>query len=323
MLKRLIVGLVTLIVVVGAAAFYLLFALDPPLSKTRAETVTLTVDGRQRSYLLSAPEAPRPGASILLVLHPSAQHASDMWRKLGRTLERITRDDNTLIVYPDGYEGHFNDCRRFAEYSARTLEIDDVGFMRAIVAQLVTQQHADPKKVYALGYSNGGHMALRLALETPDLVSGIVAVAANLPTTENLECPMADFPARAIVLVEGTADPINPYNGGPVTVYGFGSRGNVRAARAGAEWFAQTLGLAPSKSQMLAEAGQMAAYRDDWTGADGRVRLVTIETGGHTVPQEAYRYPRILGKTFPSDAVLETSWRFVRGEPEVSASPGQ
>ena len=61
----------------------------------------------------------------------------------------------------------------------------------------------------------------------------------------------------------------------------------------------------------------MAAYHDDWAGSEGRVRLVTIESGGHTVPQEAYRFPRFLGKTFPSDAVLETSWRFVRGEPDA------
>ena len=99
--------------------------------------MTLTVDGRSRQYLLSVPESPRPGASILFVLHPSARHASDMWQILGRTLERITRDDNTLLVYPEGFEGHFNDCRRAADYSARTLDIDDVGFMRAIVAQLV------------------------------------------------------------------------------------------------------------------------------------------------------------------------------------------
>ena len=121
------------------------------------------------------------------------------------------------------------------------------------------------------------------------------------------------------MLIEGTADPINPYNGGPVTLYGFGSRGNVRPARAGAEWFAQTLGLASSKSQLLTEAGHMAAYRDDWSGSEGRLRLVTIESGGHTVPQEAYRFPRILGKTFPSDAILETSWQFMRGEPDHRA----
>ena len=318
MLKRLLVGLATLLLVAGGAAYYLLFAPQPP-SGRKAESVVLTVDGRQRHFLLTTPESLQPGASILLVLHPSARQATDIWQLLGRTLERITRDDNTLLVYPDGFEGHFNDCRRAADYSARTLNIDDVGFMRAIVAQLVTQQHANPGEVYALGYSNGGHMALRLALETPDLVRGVIVIAANLPTVENLECPLAELPARSIVLIEGTADPINPYNGGPVTLYGFGSRGNVRPARAGAQWFAQTLGLASSKSQLLTEAGHMAAYRDDWSGSEGRLRLVTIESGGHTIPQEAYRFPRILGKTFPSDAILETSWQFMRGEPDHRA----
>jgi len=318
MLKRLLVGLATLLLVAGGAAYYLLFAPKPP-SGRKAESVVLTVDGRQRHYLLTTPESLRPGASILLVLHPSARHAADIWQLLGGTLDRITHDDNTLLVYPEGFEGHFNDCRRAADYSARTLNIDDVGFMRAIVTQLVTQQHANPGEVYALGYSNGGHMALRLALETPDLVRGVIVIAANLPTVENLECPLADLPARSIVLIEGTADPINPYNGGPVTLYGFGSRGNVRSARAGAQWFAQTLGLASSKSQLLTEAGHMAAYRDDWSSSEGRLRLVTIESGGHTVPQEAYRFPRILGKTFPSDEILETSWQFMRGEPDHRA----
>ena len=46
--------------------------------------------------------------------------------------------------------------------------------------------------------------ALGEAGET-DLVSGVIVVAANVPTSENLECPMADFPTRAIVLIEGMA----------------------------------------------------------------------------------------------------------------------
>ena len=316
MLKRLLVGLLTLVLLATAAIGWFLFAPHPPPPKERAESVTLQVDGRTRTYTVSKPDSLQPGASILLVLHPSRSSGATMRQRLGRTLERVTRDDNTLLVYPDGYEGHFNDCRQAAAYSARTLNIDDIAFMRAIVAQLVAQEQANPGKVYALGHSNGGHFALRLALQTPDLVSGVIAIAANVPTVENLACPMADLPARAIVLVEGTDDPINPYNGGPVTLFGFGNRGNVRAARAGAAWFAQTLGVASTPSELLAEASGMAAYRDDWTGTEGRVRLVTIDSGGHTVPQEAYRYPRFLGKTFRSDAVLETSWRFVRGEPD-------
>jgi polyhydroxybutyrate depolymerase len=322
MLKRLLVGLLTLLLLGAAAAGWFLYAPDPPRPEDPAESLALQLDGNPRTYTVSSPDPPQPGASILFVLHPSRGSGARMRLLLGWTLERITRNHNTLLVYPDGYEGHFNDCRRAGDYSARKLDIDDVAFMRAIVAQLVAQRRADPHKVYALGYSNGGHFALRLALQAPDLVQGVIAVAAGVPTVENLDCPLAELPARAIVLVEGQDDPINPYNGGPVTLFGFGNRGNVRPARAGAGWLAQTLGLAPTPSELLADAGGMAAYRDDWRGADGRVRLVTIQSGGHTVPQEAYRYPRLLGRTFRSDAVLESSWRFVRGDQETSPRPG-
>jgi len=45
MLKRLLVGLATLVLVAGGAAFYLLYALKPPPSSRPAETVVLTVQG--------------------------------------------------------------------------------------------------------------------------------------------------------------------------------------------------------------------------------------------------------------------------------------
>ena len=44
MLKRLLVGLATLLLVAGGAAYYLLFAPKPP-SGRKAESVVLTVDG--------------------------------------------------------------------------------------------------------------------------------------------------------------------------------------------------------------------------------------------------------------------------------------
>jgi hypothetical protein len=62
MLKRLLVGLATLLLVAGGAAYYLLFAPKPPAGR-KAESVALMVDGRQRHYLLTTPESLRPGAS--------------------------------------------------------------------------------------------------------------------------------------------------------------------------------------------------------------------------------------------------------------------
>jgi polyhydroxybutyrate depolymerase len=86
-------------------------------------------------------------------------------------IERIAEKDD-VVVYPDGYEGHFNDCRRVASYSARTLNVDDVGFIKRIVERLGAEKKINPERVYAIGCSNGGHLALRLALEAPELIKG-------------------------------------------------------------------------------------------------------------------------------------------------------
>ena len=63
---------------------------------------------------------------------------------------------------------------------------------------------------------------------------------------------------------------------------------------------------------MLASAlGSISADACEWL-ANGRpmVSLVTVHNGGHTIPQSVYRFPRLLGRTFESDAVIDYIWRF-------------
>lgn len=309
MFKRLILVLAVLIVVLSAAAAYLLYAPTPALPSNPAEASTVDVGGRQRHYLVVTPAGLQAGASVLLVFHPSMSSGKGIRRLVGSLLEGIGQRENVVVVYPDGYEGHFNDCRRRASYSARTLNIDDVGFSRRIVERLAAEKKIDPERVYALGVSNGGFMVLRLALEAPDLVKGVVAIAANLPAPDNMDCNVASSPARFIELVEGTRDPINPYEGGEVTLFGFGNRGTVLSAQESAQWFAHRLGLTATEPQTLETVSGISAHQQDWRSANGHVRLVTIEGGGHTIPQTGYRSRRLLGATYPSDSVLESAWQ--------------
>jgi poly(3-hydroxybutyrate) depolymerase len=89
----------------------------------------------------------------------------------------------------------------------------------------------------------------------------------------------------------------------------------VLSAQASAEWFARVLELAPAGSESVEEVAGLPVHQQDWIAPSGHVRLVTIEGGGHTVPQAAYRSQRILGATLRSDAVLESIWRlFSEGE---------
>jgi polyhydroxybutyrate depolymerase len=303
---------VVIIALLGAA-IYFLCAPKPPAPSGPIEAATFEIDGRLRKFAAFTPSRLQPGAGVLMVFHSSQSNGAEMRQIVGGVLERIAERDNVVVVYPDGHEGHFNDCRREASFSARKLNVDDVDFARRIVAQLVARKGVNPRRVYALGYSNGGHMALRLALEAPELVRGVVAIAANLPATDNMDCQAAAVPARFIGLVEGTRDPINPHGGGRVTLFGFGNRGNVLSAQASAEWFARALGLEGAPKRISAQAPGLSTQQQDWVSSTGHVRLVSIEGGGHAVPQAAYRFPRILGATLRDDTVLESAWQLLDG----------
>ena len=50
--------------------------------------------------------------------------------------------------------------------------------------------------MFATGISNGGQMALRLALEAPELVRAVAPVAASLPAERNLDCKPPGAPSR-------------------------------------------------------------------------------------------------------------------------------
>jgi polyhydroxybutyrate depolymerase len=310
-MKRIVLAGATVLVLLAAAATYFLYAPAPTWPTEGLLRHTVEVQDRQRSYSVFVPPNAAPGARVLLALHPSLGRGDMMRSQVGGSLERLALRDGAIVVYPDGLEGHFNDCRRAATYSARTLRVDDIGFLRRIVERLVAEHGADPKRVDALGYSNGGHMALRLALEAPDLVRGVVAIAANMPASNNLDCAVHAAPVSRIVMIQGTKDPVNPYTGGDVSLFGMGSRGEVLSAQASADWWVQRLGLAPAEDRVVGESGSVRARQQDWTAATGQVRLVSLDGGGHAIPQADYRYPRLMGGTYLKDDLLAAAWHML------------
>lgn len=265
--------------------------------------------GMLRQYHVYAPPRLPAHPALVIAFHPSGSTGQGMRNMAGATLERMAREHGFLIAYPDGFERHFNDCRNQSNTSAHTRHVDDVAFSLAMVGQLESEYGVDPKRIVALGFSNGGYMALRLALETPELIAGAIAIGANMPVADNQGCTVSDAAQPNIALIEGTADPVNPYEGGEVNLYGLGQRGQVLSALDSAHWFAKRYGLAgtPSTQPSAVEQG-MTAHIDDWGHDHPLVRLIAIEGGGHTIPQADYRFPVLLGRTYGGNAPLDAAW---------------
>lgn len=312
-MKHVLTWLIGIAAVLGAAGIYWGYAPRPSPPEGPAEERNVNIGGRERRYLVYAPPSLQPAGSLLIAFPGSGESAENMRNRTSGVLERLAREQGFVVVYMNGFGHHFNDCRRVASYRARQLGIDDVSFTRAVIDQLALDREVDRSRVYALGFSNGGHMTFRLALEAPDLVAGIIAIGADFPAPDNLDCRIVDGRHPAVVLIQGTHDPISPYGGGRVSIFGFGDRGNVLGAEASAQWFAAEFGATFSDMPtLLGEQGGMVAQQRDWSGPAARVRLITILGAGHTIPQAAYRYPRILGPTFQTDEVIESAWRFVQ-----------
>ncbi|MFD0788211.1 alpha/beta hydrolase family esterase, partial [Micromonospora azadirachtae] len=132
--------------------------------------LTLTHDGKERTYLLHAPptyDRTKP-SPLVVALHYYPGEGSSMQEMIG--LDAIADRENVLVAYPDGLARGFNalTCCGTA---------DDVGFLTALTEQLVSGWGADPDRVYLTGISNGGDMSFRAAVEAAGVFAAIGVVS--------------------------------------------------------------------------------------------------------------------------------------------------
>ena len=184
-----------------------------------------TVGGRERTFVEYVPKTLKPGAPLLFVLHPSGGDAASMREYSNYEFDELADKHGFLVVYPDGFDNTWNDCRGGSPFSSKRLKIDDAGFIKSLLNHEVTAHAVDKKRVFAAGWSNGAQLAYRLALEYPEDFAGVAAISASVPVKESLDCGQVDKPIP-VMIVNGTADPINPFRGGMVNLGG-AKLGNV------------------------------------------------------------------------------------------------
>lgn len=316
-LRRLGLGFGVLVLVFGIAGWWFLRIESVPepelpgvLSGER-----LTWESRDRSYTVYRPQTQVEAPPVVFVLHGSQGDGAGARAMMAYEFDRLAEEHGFLVVYPDGFESHWNGCRAAGPYAANELDVDDVGFLKAIVERLVETDSADADRVFATGVSNGGHMSIRLALEAPGFVRAVAPIVAALPSGENLGCSESGEPA-AVFLINGTEDPMNPFEGGTVALFGvWGNRGTVHSTPETIAYFA---GLAGYEGDP--EIRQVPDVRpDDGSrilehrfAAPGKPEVVlwAVEGGGHTVPHPRMRFPRIIGATNADVNAAHEIWAF-------------
>lgn len=191
------------------------------LAQRRCESLTL--EGVKRNYRMYVPAKVSAPAPLLFVLHGAFRDSAEMEAATGGGLDRRAEEIGALVVYPDSHGIGWNFGRDESEETAGKESIDDVGFLRALVAKIGEQHAIDSERVFVAGFSSGGLMTLRLACEATDLFRGFVAVSAVF--TDKLAQKCHPIVARPVALIEGTGDPIMSYTPGRVGTLGLAGHG--------------------------------------------------------------------------------------------------
>jgi polyhydroxybutyrate depolymerase len=269
----------------------------PRLSGTLAKG-TIAVGGLKRGYLTYVPRGLAKGAPLVVVMHGSGENGAQMRIETGYGFERLADEHGFAVVYPNAYEGYWDVCSIVGDVGANGIDIDDMGFLTGMVDKLIAEIGVDRGRVFAAGSSRGGSMAFRLALEAPSRFRAVAAVSANVPTPENFKCKPAGHGTSSVMIMNGTKDPLVPFDGGEVNLLGlFYKTGKVRSSRQSGQYFADLNNIAgtPETSQTQVAGGvrvEHVLWRND---SNVEVELVATQGGGHGIPQPYRRHPRLLG----------------------------
>ncbi len=302
----------------------------------------VTKDGLERLYyVFIPPEMPResPGTvqrekfPVVIVLHGGGGNALQVRRHV--EMDALAAARRFITVYPEG-TGKKIMRQKFATWNggfccgeAQENNIDDAGFIAAMLDELEENYPVDSARIYATGISNGGLMAQVLACRLSGRIAAVSSIAGpGVPE----ECN----PARPVpmMIIHGTEDRCTPYEGGEkcggcwqevmAEVTPFEPKRDAHFPCMGAETqegFWRMANGCPAEHTVTFKSGDTMCRQSLSCRNDSHVALCTVYEGGHTWPgaAEAHCLPvqklcqarrNVMGRTSRDFNANEMMWRF-------------
>jgi polyhydroxybutyrate depolymerase len=250
------------------------------------------MDDYDRPYLLYLPESYSSNKKfpLLLMLHGGGGSAAQFARSIA--IEQEADQFEFVVVFANGTNRFENSqvlrtwnsghCCTFALEN----NIDDVGFLSALINELSAVLSIDPERLFVAGLSNGGMMANRLAAERSDIFAGAAVIAGSLGgyAEPGAVIYIPEQPDQSIhyLAIHGRLDQNVLYAGGhgPNTT---GDRIDLSVDEQMSFW-ANTngCGAEPTVHFEADDLIRIANYENCIT--QGNTQLITLENAGHAWP---------------------------------------
>lgn len=180
-----------------------------------AQTITSSIEfgGVPREFIRHVPalysaQQPTP---LVIVLHGLGDNMQNMSQA---GFHQIADTANFIVLTPQALMDDLTQATAWNSGAGTlgigpNLNVDDVGFISALIDSTAAQFNIDPNRVYVTGFSNGGFMSNRLACELNDRIAAIASVAGTIGG--NITCN----PGRAVPVCHfhGTSDSNVGYGG--------------------------------------------------------------------------------------------------------------
>jgi polyhydroxybutyrate depolymerase len=239
-----------------------------------------------RRYLVHVP-AKRPmttaGAvrpyALVIVLHGSSGSGDEI-RQTTR-MDSLSEGERFLVAYPEGVKGggglYPSDWNAGTCCGAAGREnIDDVGFIAALIGEVGKNLALDKRRVYVAGFSDGGRMAHRLACKLAPSIAAVAVVSGSLK--DDSCAPAKPVP---ILAVHGTSDDQVPFNDDAMTAPPAVVTGVGATLPPSIRFWVATNGCRTGANTRMATDLVRTTFA---TCTGGEVAFYTIEGGSHAWP---------------------------------------
>lgn len=273
---------------------------------TAAERILVQHDDKQRTYVVHLPKSydGSKAVPLLIALHGTRMSGVDMLKYTD--LVRKSEVAGFVLAAPDSLGLAFNDgSGRGTDVVA---SVADVRFIEGVADDAKKRFKIDSAKIYLVGFSSGAAMVQRIAVESQYDFAALASISDHLwVKTDRILRP------RPLLLVFGTADPLNPKAGGTVSMP---VRLDKPAHSVTAKAWAARLKCEPISASATAPAGVTAQL---WRACESGSRVVWYEveglahqwSGGAPLP-----FPEnAVGKFTSSPSLGDLVWEFLTTTP--------
>ena len=169
-------------------------------------------DGIMREYQVYLPADYQPGEQLPLVFNLHGIGSDFTQQILYSQFNAVADTAHFILCQPNGTPNPLGSGYAWdVNFPLSPLDVDDVGFINALIDTLYQHYQINLDKVYACGMSNGGYMAYLLACQLTDRIQAVASVTGSMvPTELDLCTPSMTIPTMQ---VHGTDDTTVPYDG--------------------------------------------------------------------------------------------------------------